>query len=84
MDALVSEQLAEVQDGRLVACYRDTRLVKGQGEPSSLGQVIRLKKRRSFTTRLETPDRYDQSLVDGLVAGIAPPVPGSPRPPSDS
>jgi Replication-relaxation len=63
--------LAEALDGRLVACYRDTRLVKGQGEPSSLGQVIRLKKRRSFTTRLETPDRYDQSLVDGLVATMS-------------
>jgi hypothetical protein len=64
--------LAAALDGRLVACYRDTRLREPQeDEPRALGQVIRLKKRRSFTTRLETPDRYDQSLVDGLVATMS-------------
>jgi Replication-relaxation len=63
--------LAAALDGRLVACYRDTRLVNGEGGPFTVGQMIRLKKRRSFTTRLETPDRYDQSLVDGLVATMS-------------
>ena len=33
-----------------------------------LRAVVRLKKRRSFTTRLATPERYDSSLVDSLVA----------------
>jgi hypothetical protein len=63
--------LAEALDGRLVACYRDSRLIEEDGEPHSVGQLIRLKKRRSFTIRLETPDRYDQSLVDGLVATMS-------------
>lgn len=63
--------LAEALDGRLVACYRDTRLVAGTGELAWLGHVLRLKKRRSFTTRLETPERYEQSLVDGLVGTMS-------------
>jgi Replication-relaxation len=63
--------LADALDGRLVACYRDTRLVAGERALDSHGVVVRLKKRRSFTTRLETPDRYDQSLIDGLVATMS-------------
>ena len=51
--------LAEALDGRLVACYRDTRLVPGEGGPPWAMPGDRLKKRRSFTTRLETPERYD-------------------------
>jgi hypothetical protein len=65
------EGLADALDGRLVACYRDTRLIAGAGEPGWLGAVLRLKKRRSFTTRLETPERYEQPLVDGLVATMS-------------
>ena len=44
---------------------------RATGELAWLGHVLRLKKRRSFTTRLETPERYEQSLVDGLVATMS-------------
>jgi arginase len=37
-----------------------------------------------FNPTLDPDGRIAHTVVDGLVAGIAPPVPGSPRPPSDS
>jgi arginase len=37
-----------------------------------------------FNPTLDPDGRIAHAVVDGIVAGIAPPVPGSPRPPSDS
>jgi arginase len=37
-----------------------------------------------FNPTLDPDGRIAHTVVDGLVAGIAPPVPGSLRPPSDS
>jgi Replication-relaxation len=64
---------ADALDGRLVACYRDSRLVaQPDGEKLDWpGAMVRLKKRRGFTTRLGTPERYEQALVDSLAATMA-------------
>ncbi len=64
-------RLADALDGRLVACWRDSRLAPGGGAPTWTEAILRLKKRRRFTTRLETPDRYEQPLVDGLVSTMS-------------
>jgi len=58
-------------DGRMVACYRDSRLVDGGGAPTWTECVLRLKKRKRFTTRLETPDRHAEPLVDALVSTMS-------------
>ena len=63
--------MAQALDGRLLACYRDSRLVADEPELSWLGAVVRLKKRRPFTTRLATPERYDSSLASSLAATMA-------------
>jgi len=63
--------LAAALDGRMVACYRDSRLVDGGGAPTRRGCVLRLKKRKRFTTRLETPDRHAEPLVDALVSTMS-------------
>jgi Replication-relaxation len=63
--------MAAALDGRLIACYRDSRLVADEPELSWLRAVVRLKKRRSFTTRLATPERYDASLASSLAATMA-------------
>jgi hypothetical protein len=69
----------EAFDGRLASCFRDSRLapeadpVRPTRSPpgSEQATILRLKKRRPFTTRLATPERLDPSLVDALAATMA-------------
>lgn len=65
---LAEPGLAAAIDGRLTGCYRDAHLEAADDTPPWTQAIVRLKKRRSFIRRLETPERYDQSLVDSLTA----------------
>jgi Replication-relaxation len=63
--------LVDALDGRLVACYRDSRLVPAARLRIATAEVVRLKKRRSFIRRLATAESYDGALVDALSATMA-------------
>ncbi len=60
--------LAESLDARLSACYRDSRMIAAGPVSIATRELLRLKKRRSFIRRLDTPERYEQSSVDSLAA----------------
>src|SRR5204863_9335818 len=63
--------IAAALDGRLVSCYRDSRLVADEPGLTWLRAAVRLKKRGTFTTRLATPERYESSLVNSLASTMA-------------
>lgn len=65
------EELADSIEGSLLACYPDTRLVRGNHELPRLRRLVRLKKRDTFVWALGNPDREERNVIDTILSQMS-------------
>lgn len=66
-----TEHAARALEGRLQATYPDVRLEQVDGQPAWSGHVIRLKKRKLFTQRIQTVKDDAHVLTESIVATMS-------------
>jgi Replication-relaxation len=70
LSVVCPEPLADSVEGSLLACYPDSRLVRGRPGLPTTSEVIRLKKRHRFVWALRPPpeeERGGRNLVDAIL-----------------
>src|SRR5581483_11924649 len=63
--------LASSIEGSLLACYPDSRLVRGDSQLPHLSAVVRLKKRHGFVRALRNREEQQATLVDNVLNVMA-------------
>jgi len=62
-------EFAGTIEGSLLACYPDSRLVRGEQALPPVREVVRMKKRHSFVRALRGPEEEDEAKVVDAVLG---------------